>query len=322
MARKVRSPGWVELFLDGDVPALVEAVPAPFLETLRGYLSDLRTKQKRAPNTIDIHGRSLIDFLVWLGSHAQNASVDTILSDHIALYLTDYRADGRVQGRKSKREGHRKTVRTMSSKADILRTFFAWAKLNRLCQANPVDGMEIDWGPREVHPLPEPEVAELLRAWTNPSTDPRTAVVGLLCLLYGLSTGQIRTLPVSAVDLTAGTFYGLEVPAPLPDWLRPVLDRYLRWRQDVLGGVQSERLVVTRSLNVTPVHLCLFVQLLKPYGVSVRQLRSTALAQTLQHGHLKLLTVFGLTNEGMRRYQDLARLAQNTRKVEAKPNLW
>lgn len=322
MARVAQSPGWVEQFLGGEVPALVEGVPTQLRDTLRGYLSDLRTKHKRAPGTLEIHGRSLIDFLAWLGVHTPIARVDTILSDHIALYLTDYRADGRVQGRKSRREGHQKTVRTMSSKAGILRSFFAWAKRNRLCQVNPVDGMEINWGPREVHPLPDSEVVELIRAWTNPSADPRTAMVGLLCLLYGLSTGQIRTLPVSAVDLTAGTFYGLEVPAPLPAWLSPVLDRYLRWRQDVLGDRQSERLLVTHSLRDDPPHRCLFVQLLRPYGVNVRQLRATALAQTLQHGHLKLLTVFGLTNEGMRRYQDLARLAQNTRKVESKPNLW
>jgi len=47
-------------------------------------------------------------------------------------------------------------------------------------------------------------------------------------------------------------------------------------------------------------------------------LRATALAQTIQYGHLKLLTIYGLTNEGMRRYEDLARLAQNTRKVDPK----
>jgi hypothetical protein len=130
-------------------------------------------------------------------------------------------------------------------------------------------------------------------------------------------------LTVSAVDLEASVFHGLTVPAPIPNWLRPVVERYLRWRLELLSGRQEERFVVTRLTPPgKPPNRCFFVQILKPYGVNVRQLRATALAQTIQYGHLKLLTIYGLTNEGMRRYEDLARLAQNTRKVDPKPNLW
>lgn len=177
-------------------------------------------------------------------------------------------------------------------------------------------------GPREVHPLPEDEVAALLRAWTDSATNPRTAAVGLLCLVYGLSASRIATLPLSAVDLTTGTFRGLAVPAPLPDWLRPVLEWYLRWRQELLGGVSCDKFVVTQRSHNHPANSSLFHRMLRPYRVTVRQLRDTALAQTIQHGHLNLLTVFGLSHHSLSRYEAFARLVRNTRKVAPKPNLW
>lgn len=316
------STAWVEALLAGEVPPYVEAVPVRFQESLRAYLLYLRTDRKRATTTLCIHGRSLVHFFDWLTTNAPQATVETISSDHIAHYMEQYQTDGRVQGRKTQREGHKKTVRTTASKTGVLRAFFAWAKLKRRCARNPVEQFRIDWGPREVHPLAEVQVAELVRAWTDPSTHPRTAAIGLLCLTYGLTTTQIATLTLSDIDLEAGTFRGLKVPAPIPGWLRAVLVRYLCWRLEQLAGRPEERFVVTRLTHGKPPNRCFFTQILKPYGVNIRQLRVTALAQTLQHGHLKLLTVFGLTNEGTRRYEDIARLVQNTRKVKSKPNLW
>lgn len=58
------------------------------------------------------------------------------------------------------------------------------------------------------------------------------------------------------------------------------------------------------------------------HGLSVRKLRATALVQAIQYGHLKLRTIFGLTNEGMCRCQDLVRLARNLPRVESESNTW
>lgn len=269
-----------------------------------------------------MHGRSLRDFLCWLGVQSPTITVALVGEDHIALYLDAFRADGRVQGRHTRREGHQKSVRTVSSKVGILRAFFAWAKRKRLCTCNPVDGLEIDWGVRDVHPLSDEQVAHLVRQWTAPTANPRVAAIGLLALTYGLSTGDFLILQVDTVDLETNVFRGLQLPAPIPPLLRPVLRRYLHWRQEILNGRNDTRFVVTRKQHGRPPNRCFFVQILKPYGVTITQLRATALTQTILKGHLKLLTVFGMTSEGMRRYQPIARLAQNTRTVHPKPNLW
>jgi len=316
--------GWVERLLGGEVPAKAHAVPARFQGLLRDYLWYLQTERKRVTTTLHNHGGSLIAFFVWLASNAPQVTMDTISHDHIASYLEHFRADGRVQGREARREGHQKAVRTMYSTTVNLRAFFAWAKLRRLCRTNPVEPFQFEWGVPEVHPLPETQVAELLKTWTDPSANPRSAAVGLLCLVYGLSTSGIANLPLNAVDLTTDTFHGLAVPVPIPQWLRPALERYLNWRRDQTYAQKCDYFVVAqryRNYN-RPANLCLFHRILRPYGVNVRQLRDTALAQTIQHGHLKLLTVFGLNHNSTRRYEALVRLIQNTRRVDPKPNLW
>lgn len=313
---------WFELFLADDDPPYVSSVPVHLRSLLREYLEDLRTKHKRAASTLDIHGRSLTDFLTWLGEHDPTVLLVNVWPDHIALYMDAFRKDGRVQGRNTRRDGHQKSIRTMSSKVGILRAFFAWAKRKRLRTDNPVEGLEIDWGARDVHPLSDEQVAELIRVWTAPTTHPRVAAIGLLALTYGLSTGIFLNLPVDAVDLKQNVFYGLRLPAPIPEVLHPVLNCYLQWREATLNGRADKRFVVTKQQHGRAPNRCFFVQILKPYGVNIRQLRATALAQTILKGHLKLLTVFGMTSEGMRRYQPLARLAQNTRQVKPKPNLW
>jgi site-specific recombinase XerD len=320
--RIVNPTAWVEPFLVGQVPTYVKAVPARFQELLRVYLLYLRNERKRAPTTLKSHGQSLVAFFDWLASHAPQVTLELVSSDHIAHYMAHFQSDGRVQGRNTKRDGHKKTVGTMYMRVGTLQAFFAWAKQQRLCSVNPATEFHIDWGPREVHPLPEVQVAELLRVWTDPSTHPRTAVIGLLCLVYGLTTEQIATLPLSAVDLTTEEFRGHAISLPIPKWLHPVLERYLVWRDAIMGNRIGTRFVVVQRPHSNPVSRCSIFRTLKPYGVNVRQLRDTAVAQTIQHGHLKLLTVFGLTNDAMRRYQGIARLAQNTRKVQSKPNLW
>jgi site-specific recombinase XerD len=317
-----RTDGWIDTLLSGAVPPYVKAVPVKFLDLLKAYLMHLRVEHKRTPATVYGHGRSLVYFFVWLGNNAPQVTMDGISADHIAHFLAYFQVDGRVQGRDTRREGNRKAVRTMYSKITILRAFFAWALLQRHCSANPAEQFHIDWGPRDVFPLPEAKVAELLKTWRDPSSNPRTAAVGLLCLVYGLTSSQIVTLPLSAVDVKQGVFRGLAVPVPIPEWLRLVLERYMNWRQELLGGRSCDYFVVTHRLHSNPAHGCLIFRMLKPYGVHARQLRDTAIAQTIQYGHLKLLTVFGLHNDSMRRYEGISRLVQNTRKVHAKPNLW
>lgn len=321
MSRFATPARWVGELLGGDVPPYVDAVPVCFRDLLREYLRYMRTERKRATATLYQHGEKLVAFFEWLGTNVPHAATEELTPDHIANYLEHFRFDGRIQGRNSKRDGHQKTVLTISTRASILRSFFAWATQRRLCQMNPVEPYQFEWGLPAVHPLPEAQVADLLRAWTAPSANPRAAAVGSLCLVYGLTTSGLATLPLNSVDLSTNTFHGLAVPVPIPEWLRPVLERYMHWRREQPNAQTSDYFVVVQR-HSNPASLSCIYRILRPYGVNVRQLRDTALAQTILHGHLKLLTVFGLGHQSTRRYEALARLVQNTRKVHHKPNLW
>lgn len=322
MPRSQSLSSWMGPFLAGQDTGQVRSIPAQLIAPLRQYLLHLRTKKRRTDRTLEMHAYTLIDFFTWLSNGRPAVELSQLRPDHTTLYLSEYQVDGRVQGRQTKRPGHKKSTRTMSTKAGILRAFFSWAKNTGVCSTNPLDDLSIEWGMRDVHPLSEEQVAHLVGEWLKSDAHPRTAVTGLLCLVFGLATGDLLRLPVDAVDLNDMTFHGLKTPAPIPSWLRPPLVRYAEWRTTILGNREDDRYLLTRATHGGPINRCLFSQILKPYGVTIRQLRATALAQTIFHGHLKLLTVFGMTNEGMRRYQAIARLTQNTRKVTPKPNLW
>jgi hypothetical protein len=148
-------------------------------------------------------------------------------------------------------------------------------------------------------------------------------MAGMMLLIYGLLPRQLLALNCDAVDLAANQFHGLQVTVPIPPVLRPVLERYFAWRTARVTSPEEHSLVVSwqkgRYARAKP---SILVPMLRPYGVSPRLLRVTALAKTIQHGSLKLLAVFGLGTRGMKRYRDLARLAEHTRRVTPKPNLW
>jgi site-specific recombinase XerC len=312
---------WFEEFMADETPPQVAGVAERLRPLLRAHLMDLRTKEDNHDSTLDLHGRNLIAFFEWLGQNGLERDVDAVLPEHVSAHLATFKSDGMTQGRKVV-PGHSKTPWTLAKRVSVLRSFFDWAVRRRLCRASPVHGWRIDRR-RRTDPLPEEEVAHLIGIWTDPQTHPRAAMVGLMILVYGLFPRQLLALDRATVDLGKNQFHGLRVPVPIPPVLRPVLDRYLAWREDRVDPVQDQSLVISwkkgKYGRATP---AILVTDLRPYGVSPRQLRVTALAETIKHGSLKLLNVFGLTADGMKRYRDLARLAGHTRKVTPKPNLW
>lgn len=312
---------WFEEVMSGATPAQIQGLPERLQLLLREYLIELRTEEQVEDCTLDLHGYSLISFFEWLGQNSPESELVAILPEHISAYLAAFKTDGVTQGRKVM-PGNPKTPWTVAKRVSVLRAFFNWAVRRRLCRASPVHGWQIDRS-RRTAPLPEEEVAGLISVWTEPQTPPRAAMVGLMTLIYGLFPRQLLALDLGTVDLGKNQFHGLQVPVPIPPVLRPVLERYLAWRACRVDSVQEQSLVISwkkgKYGRATP---AILVTDLRPYGVSPRQLRVTALAETIKHGNLKLLNVFGLTSDGMKRYRDLARLAEHTRKVTPKPNLW
>jgi site-specific recombinase XerD len=312
---------WFEEVMTGETPAQTQRVPEEFRNLLREYLVDLRVEEHVRDCTLDSHGRNLIAFFEWLVQHGLDRDLSAVLPEHITAYLAGFKTDGVTQGGRVV-PGHSKTPWTVAKRASVLRAFFCWAEAKRLCSTSPAYALPVDRN-RRTQPLPEPEVVRLIEQWTAPETPPRTAVAGMMLLIYGLFPRQLLALNHNALDLEANLFHGLQVPVPIPPVLRPVLTRYLTWRNANVSSPEDHSLVVSwqkgRYARAKPTIL---VPMLRPYGVSPRQLRVTALANTIQHGSLKLLAVFGMEIWGMKRYRDLARLAEHTRKVTPKPNLW
>jgi len=313
---------WFEQLLAGETPPQVERVHERLRTVLRRYLLDLRSDNSVQDSTLDFHGRNLIAFFVWLGQHGQDRGLDAIRSEHISAYLASFKTDGMTQGRKTV-PGHSKAAWTMAKQVSVLRSLFVWANRSQLCAENPVERWVFDRKNRRTDPLPEEEIAQLIETWTNPETPPRDAMVGLMILVYGFFPRQLLALNCDAIDLATNVFHGLKVTVPIPLVLRPVLERYLAWRTARVDSLDEQSLVVSwqkgKYVRAKPTIL---VTALRKYKVNPRQLRVTALASTIQHGSLKLLSVFGLTTDGMKRYRDIARLTDNARKVNPKPNLW
>jgi site-specific recombinase XerD len=313
---------WFEAVMTGETPVQIQGVPERLRTMLREYLTDLRTEEQIEDCTLDVHGYNLISFFEWLGRHGLDSDLDAVLPEHISAYLTEFKMDGTAQGGRVVL-GHTKTPWTMAKRASVLKAFFRWATVKHLCSTSPAYGLPVDRENRRTQPLPEEEVAQLIRDWTSPETPPRTAMAGMMLLTYGLLPRQLLALNCDAVDLDANQFHGLQVPVPIPPVLRPVLERYLAWRNAKAVPVEDKSLVISwQKGKYARAKPTILIPMLRPYGVSPRQLRVTALANTIQHGSLKLLAVFGLGTRGMKRYRDLARLAEHTRKVTPKPNLW
>lgn len=313
---------WFEQVIMGETPPQVEGVPEHLRDLLKKYLLDLRINSGGQDCTLDVHGRCLIHFFEWLGQHGADGGLDAVWPEHVSAYLVAFKADGMTQGRKTV-PGHVKTAWTMAKRTSVLQSFFAWAIRNRQCSDNPVERFELNRRNRRTDPLPENEIAHLLEIWTQPNTPPREAMIGLMLLVYGLFPRQLLALNCDAVDLTTNQFRGLQVEVPIPPVLRPVLERYLAWRKTKVSKAEEESLVVSwKKGTYSRARPTILEATLRRYGVNPRQLRVTALASTVQHGHLKLLSIFGLTADGMRRYRDISRLADSTRRVAPKPNLW
>lgn len=312
--------GWFEQLIAGKTPHQVEGVAEYLRDQLRQYLAGLRNRNGvKQGSTLDIHGRHLIPFFEWMGKLGLD-SVEAVTPAHITSYLTTFKADGVAAGGKPI-PGHVKTTSTMASLSSVLRSFFTWAQRNRLCSDNPVEPWT-DRRERLTHPLPEAEIIRLTTVWTDLNTPPRDAMVGLMLLVYGLFPRQLLALNCDAFDLAKNQFRGLQVPVPIPPVLRPVLTRYFAWRTEKVPANEQSLIVSWKKGKFTRAKPPLLLRTLRPYGVTPRQLRVTALANTVQYGSLKLLAVFGLTTDGMEGYRDIARLAESIRKVTPKPNLW
>jgi hypothetical protein len=188
-----------------------------------------------------------------------------------------------------------------------LRQFFGWARSSKLILISPVSGLSA----REPRGFRGPTAGlgpqrELFRRWTShPDVHPHEAVTGLLALLHGASSAELRLLTISGIDTASHAIQLGSRPQPTPldpaSWT--AVQRCLRHREQLRTG--NPHLLVTKLTKSTtaPASPYYLSHILDAAGVRPRLLRSTRLSDLVTSLDPKLVSAaFGMRPEGVMIY--------------------
>ena len=189
----------------------------------------------------------------------------------------------------------------------VLRQFFRHARDRKLILADPTR----DLAAAEPRGFTGRTVSlarqrELFRRWTtSPSVHPHEALLGILALLHGATSIEVRHLRVSDIDTTAKTIRLGSRPRPVPldpaSW--QLLQRCLARREQQRTG--NPHVMVTKGTKAgrAPASAAYASHLLDGCGVSPRMLRCTRLAELVNTIDPKLVAAaFGMDPEGVMFY--------------------
>lgn len=189
----------------------------------------------------------------------------------------------------------------------VVRQFFAFARGQRLVLVNPARGLSAR-EPRGFRgqTLTIDEQRALFRRWTaDPAVHPHEALLGILALLHGAASREVRQLAVADIDDTARTVRLGARPHPVPvdpvSW--SVLQRCLAHRQ--AQRTDNPHVIVTRGTKAgrAPASTAYLSHLLDAAGVSARVLRGTRLIDLVNTIDAKLVAAaFGMNPEGVMPY--------------------
>ena len=188
-----------------------------------------------------------------------------------------------------------------------LRQFFGWARSGKLILINPVTGLSA----REARGFRGPTAGlslqrELFRRWTiDPGVHPHEAVTGLLALLHGASSEELRLLTIAGIDPVhqAIRLGSRPQPTPLDPASWTAVQDCVRHREQLRTG--NPHLLVTRQTKSTmaPASPYYLSHILDPAGVRPRLLRSTRLIDLVMSLDPKLVSAaFGMRPEGVMIY--------------------
>jgi hypothetical protein len=140
---------------------------------------------------------------------------------------------------------------------------------------------------------------------TNDQPHPHEALLGLLALLHGASSGEVRLLRCADVDTAAHSVRLGHRPSPVPldpaSWA--ALQRCLQHRTG--HRTSNPHVIVTKGTKAgtSPASSAYLTHLLDPAGVSTRTVRGTRLAELVGTMDAKLVAAaFGITPEGVLPY--------------------
>jgi integrase len=189
----------------------------------------------------------------------------------------------------------------------VLRQFFRHARDRKLILADPTRGLSAaeprGFTGRTVNLARQ---RDLFRRWTiGTPAHPHEALLGILALLHGASSHEVRHLRVSDID-PAGKMVRLGArprPVPLDPASWQVLERCLAHREQQRTG--NPHLMVTKGTKAgrAPASAAYTSHLLDGCGVPPRMLRCTRLAILVNTIDPKLVAAaYGMDPEGVMSY--------------------
>lgn len=275
----------------------LEAIPAPLRPAAAAFAEhelNGRTRARTAGTrprqhcTIEDHLTTIRDLAIFLTATTTITDWATVSSADVEAFLAAQPA----------RAAHRLAA---------LRRFFGFAARRRIILASPVAGMKIRQ-PSGFHgaSLSRDRQRQLFRRWTTSAgVHPHEAVIGLLALVHGATTQEVRRLTVDGIDLTrqAVRLPGRPQPTPLDPWSWAAIRRCLDHRQALKSD--NPHLLVTRVTKATraPANSGYIKNTVARAGVRPRILRSSRLLAMVNTADPKLVAAaYGMTRDAVTAY--------------------
>lgn len=275
----------------------LDAIPAQFRTAAEAFAEhelNGRTRSRsagtrpRQHDTIEAHLTVIRDLAVYL-------SAETSVTDWAAVSVADTEAFLATQ---PARAAHR---------LGALRRFFRFASRQRLLLVSPVAGMTI----RQPAGFRGPALTlsrqrQLFRRWTeDPHVHPHEAVVGLLALVHGATTQELRHLTVTSIDQSGQAVHlpGRPQSTPLDPWTWTAIRRCLDHRGELRSD--NPHLLVTQVSKATraPASSGYVKNTVTPAGLRPRILRSSRLLAMVNTTDPKLVSAaFGMTRDAVTAY--------------------
>jgi integrase len=188
----------------------------------------------------------------------------------------------------------------------ILRGFFGWAKHRKLVLTDPAASLRLGSQPAFTGDVMNISAQRaLFRRWTSHAAHPHERLAGLLALLHGASSSQIRNLTIADTDPARRTLNlaGRPFPAPLDPVSWAALEDCLRHREAL--RTLNPHVVVTRATRTSdsPADQSYLTRTLRPAGTTPSLCRQTRISQLVTDLDPKLAaTALGMQGTGLIRY--------------------
>jgi site-specific recombinase XerD len=240
-------------------------------------------------NTIEGHLTSVRDFARFLTASSGIAGWATVSTGHVEAFLATQPS-------------------TAAHRLAGLRRFFRFAARRRMILTDPAKTVTIaqPWGFRGPS-LTRDQQRELFRRWTSGRGDvhPHEALTGLLALVHGATTQEIRHLTVEAIAPAARavSLRGRPQATPLDPWTQAAIWACLAHRQALRSA--NPYLIVTRQTKATrvPPGDSYVKNILTPARIRPRILRSSRILSLLNAADPKLVAAaYGMTFDAVTAY--------------------